>query len=252
MLGDILIAAGIGFTQFVITWYGIHVSVERHRVRNAIIIGVIGAAGIGLTVWGAIRGSLTQQNLQAQLTELRRGQQTTNAGIQDIKSNPPIVNVNPPPPMPSHTHLFFEVGHVMGTPPPFAKGIKPAVNIAWGNGGDFVIRNAVVRVIIVVIRDPELNGAFNRYRSKVILSPSVGGGDMPAHLGRVVYRTFYGSELTDAIAKNEVLCGLGIANWKDDSGHYETTYAECTARESDGGWNWHDLPENNRETKLRN
>jgi hypothetical protein len=100
---DVLIASGIGFSQLVLTWYGIHISVREHRVRNAIIIGVIGALGIGLTVWGGIRNGLSQQELTGKIAKIMNGQETTNSGIEELKHAPaPTVNVNvPPPPKPS-------------------------------------------------------------------------------------------------------------------------------------------------------
>jgi hypothetical protein len=96
MLWDILIAAGVAFTQLVITIYGVTLSVQEKRLKIAFIIGLVGVLGIGLTVWGAIRNGISQQKLEADLTELKKGQQTTNSGIEEIKTNPPVVNVSPP------------------------------------------------------------------------------------------------------------------------------------------------------------
>ncbi len=88
MLWDILIAAGIGFTQLVLTWYGVHVSVTENRIRNAFIIGIVGAAGIGLTIYGAIRSGTAQQALQTQLDRIQRNTERPQPA--------PVVNVNPP------------------------------------------------------------------------------------------------------------------------------------------------------------
>lgn len=86
---DIVIASGIAFTQLALAWYGVHVSVMEHRIRNAEIIGLVGALGVGLTIWGAIRTGLTQQNLE-----------TTLARIQRNTEAPPKVEVNIPPSIP--------------------------------------------------------------------------------------------------------------------------------------------------------
>ena len=100
MFWDILIAAGIGAVQLVITWYAVHISVKENRVRNAFIIGVVGFIGIALTIYGAIRSGTTQIKLESDIAELKNGQKTTNAGIQHIEQTPPpspVINVNPPP-----------------------------------------------------------------------------------------------------------------------------------------------------------
>jgi hypothetical protein len=72
MFWDILIVSGIGLTQLVITVYGVYVSVVDNRIRNAVIIGIVGAVGMGLTVWGGIRSSKAQQALQAQLDQIQQ------------------------------------------------------------------------------------------------------------------------------------------------------------------------------------
>jgi hypothetical protein len=87
MLWDILFAVGIGLTQLVLTWYGVHVSVRENRIRNAIIIALVGFVGIGLTVGGTIRNSINQDRLQAQLNKIQRNTE-----------QPPTVQVNVPPP----------------------------------------------------------------------------------------------------------------------------------------------------------
>jgi hypothetical protein len=92
---DILIVAGIAFTQLFVTVYAVWVSVTDKRITAAFIIGVVGALGVVLTVWGAVRAGVTQQKLEADINELKTGQQTTNAGIQHIESTPRSVTVNP-------------------------------------------------------------------------------------------------------------------------------------------------------------
>lgn len=72
MFWDIAIVAGVAFTQLVITWYGVHVSVKENRTRNAFIIGILGAIGMALMVYGAVRSSVNQNALQAQLDKIQR------------------------------------------------------------------------------------------------------------------------------------------------------------------------------------
>jgi hypothetical protein len=85
VLGDILIAAAIFFAQLVTAWYGIHVSVKENRLRNAFIIGFVGAIGLAFTVWGVIRSAQTQADLKTQLNTIQHNTET-----------PPQITVTPP------------------------------------------------------------------------------------------------------------------------------------------------------------
>jgi hypothetical protein len=71
MVLDILIAFGIALSQLAITWYGVHISVRENRIRNAIIIGIVGLAGITLTVLGTIRNGVTQRDLVSRLAKIQ-------------------------------------------------------------------------------------------------------------------------------------------------------------------------------------
>lgn len=87
MLKDILIVIGIGLTQVVLTYYGVHVSVKENRTRNALFIGIVGTVGIALTVWGAIRSGDAQTKLQSELDAIKTNTEKPQPA--------PIVNVNP-------------------------------------------------------------------------------------------------------------------------------------------------------------
>jgi hypothetical protein len=87
MFWDIVIVAGISDTQLVITWYGVHVSVEKKRMRNAIVIGLIGGIGVGLAVWLAVRSATVQLALQAQLDKIQRNTETPQPAPTVIVNN---------------------------------------------------------------------------------------------------------------------------------------------------------------------
>jgi hypothetical protein len=98
MFWDIAIVFGIGLSQLFVTIYAVWVSVTENKLKTAAIIAAVGALGIVLTVYGAIRSGGTQQRLEADIAELKKGQQTANAGIQHIENIPPpapVVNVSP-------------------------------------------------------------------------------------------------------------------------------------------------------------
>jgi len=84
---DIWIVTGAAITQLVITIYGIYESVIENRKRRAFIIGLIGAVGIVLTVWGAFRNDSVQ-------TAVKRRRD----GLQKSVDKPqpaPVANVPP-------------------------------------------------------------------------------------------------------------------------------------------------------------
>jgi hypothetical protein len=76
---DILIVIGAGLSQLVVTWYGVHVSVKENRVRNAVVIALIGIAGIALTVWATIRSMSAQEHLQTQLDQIQHNTERSSA-----------------------------------------------------------------------------------------------------------------------------------------------------------------------------
>jgi hypothetical protein len=70
-----------------------------------------------------------------------------------------------------------------------------------------------------------------------------------------LYATFMSDPLTDTQISQigsgtAALCAIGIVDWRDDSGHYETHFAQCLYNQADGSFNWHMTPENNVEHKL--
>jgi hypothetical protein len=149
MFWDILIAAGVSVTQLAITAYGVIVSVQEKRLKIAAVIGIVGGIGIGLTIWGAIRSGTTQQKLEADIVELKTGQQTANAGIKHIEQTPPaapVINVNTPnpPPPPSLSYLrrdsvLSQVNGIVAHPltPDFAR----FTNTAGNHENDFYFVN---------------------------------------------------------------------------------------------------------------
>jgi hypothetical protein len=250
MFRDISIVAAIGVTQAVITVYGIILSLQKQRLRTGFVIGLIGAIGIALNVWGAIRSSRSQQALQTQVDR-----------IQLNTEQPPKVTVNvPSQPIPKqHTHVDF----VTPLPTqadlflPYRKGETPSINVRYRNGGDFPIRDGRMKVKIIIIPFIENSIVFRKYRNKLNAESSTILGVSNSH-SNIGYHTYYGPALSDEdVTKlnnaEEVLCAIGILDWRDDSGRYETDVAQCVMAEQPvavGIFNWHVGAENNGEHKL--
>jgi len=71
MLWDIAIVFGIGLSQLFLTIYAVWVSVTEDKLKIAFIMAVVGALGLALTVYGAIRSVGAQQKLEADIAELK-------------------------------------------------------------------------------------------------------------------------------------------------------------------------------------
>jgi hypothetical protein len=71
MFWDIAIVFGIGLSQLFVTIYAVWVSVTENKLKTAAIIAVVGALGIVLTVYAAIRSGVSQQRLEADIAELK-------------------------------------------------------------------------------------------------------------------------------------------------------------------------------------
>ncbi len=253
---DIAIVAGIGFTQLVLTWYGIHISVKEHRVRNAIIVGFIGAMGIGLTLYGALRSSKAQIALQSQLDK-----------IQHNTEKPPTVTVNVPPStfsipsVPRHTHVEYfpvlDASRLLGLPQlALNAGDTPTIPIAFRNSGGFAVKQPTDSVLLTLVPSKRAQSAFRDLRTTFVKSngPS---GSIPTSSSDGEFHTAVGPKLSDAdiarLKSGEVyLCGLGAVRWLDETGWYETHFAQCLQAEPDHqSLNWHMLRENNEEQKIK-
>jgi len=82
------------------------------------------------------------------------------------------------------------------------------------------------------------------------------GGTLPAHTGAFTYHTVSGLKISEDMMKQFVaqklrLCAFGAVKWKDSTGQYETDYGQCALQEGDGTVNWHSIPQNNAESKLK-
>ncbi len=78
-----------GFLGWRVTVDGVRQERKKLYERLFALSSMVGVLAVGIA---AYRGS----QISGDLSELKKGQQTANSGIQAIKNNPPIVNVTPP------------------------------------------------------------------------------------------------------------------------------------------------------------
>jgi len=258
MWSDITIVAAIALCQLFVTVYAVWVSVTDHKLKIAFIIGVVGAIGVVLTVYAAIRAGSTQKSLQAQLDRIQHNTEQPQP--------PPVVNFNPQitvPPTPSpkqHTHVEYEpqvvtAGHgfpdlTMHLQPQLA----PTVVFAFRNSGDFTVQRPSDAGLVLLVPNERANSVFKDHQKQLrFYGP---GGSLTAHSVTGGYHTGQGVPLTaDDVVKIKAgilaLCGIGAIRWSDSTGKYETRFAQCLQSEPDHtGLNWHIMQEDNEEYRL--
>jgi hypothetical protein len=251
---DIAIVAAIGFTQLVLAWYGVHVSVKKKRTRNAVTIGLVGGLGITFTIWGALRNDKAQQSLRNQLDRIQHNTEKPQPA--------PIVNVSPAvvniPQRPEHTTVEWmpPVGVKDHPLLPLHEGEKPTFSLRFRNAGDFSFSTIDRGVTVTLIPAAELRGAFKRYYGGIKRGGSM-GTMVPSRQGEYdyIYRTYFGPVLTatdvEKLKSGEVdMCAIGSVRWKDTTGRYDTFLFTCMFQNSDKTtFNWAVMPENNSEHK---
>jgi len=162
MFWDIVLAVVAFGSQAVTGYLGWRVTVdgpkpERRKLYEILFIGGIIVSGLAIGA-SAFRARGTSDDL----AELKAGQRTANAGIEQIERTPPTVNVSPqiniPSPAPPKEHSavtfvqpFLPTGP--GTEPllPFHQGQKPALNIGFKNAGEFTVRPTEIHSMVLVV-----------------------------------------------------------------------------------------------------
>jgi hypothetical protein len=254
------IAQGLtGFLGWRVTVDGVRE--ERKKVYEWLfaLASLIGIVAVGIA---AYRGT----QISHDLADLKQGQQKANIGIQHIESTPPSVTFNPQITIPQtparkeHTRVTFAPPFPDPVFPllPYHKDEKPAINVGFGNGGDYPVRPGRLHIQVLVVTTDEMLTVFPKHVSELKSHFRSGGGVINPHSGSVTYYTELGPALTDDdVSKlnngDKVICAIAFVDWRDDTGHYETDFSQCFAAElprPNGGFNWHINPEDNIEHRL--
>jgi hypothetical protein len=216
---------------------------KRRFEIGFIVCGLIGVLAIGVT---AYRG----EGIEAELDQIKHNTETPTKVEVDIPGpsqhtvvawDPAMLSV-----MPDHPLLPFRVGQI------------PSLNLGFRNAGDFTVLSSHDHGGIFVVPTASMDDAFSQHKDEVLNSPTNkgGGGVLVAHNPAGYYRTYDGPKLTPSDVKGlnhatNVLCELGSVDWTDTTGTYRTYIGQCFYRERDGSFNWHVLPENNHEEKIK-
>jgi hypothetical protein len=250
---DILISVVLVIASWRLAYLGLDVTLhppsERSKKRVKWEFWVWGIVAVILAIAQGARTQISQHHLDETLGKL-------GAGVQHIQDNPPKVEVKIPPVVqpPKHTNVNFMNPFDDPVRPlfPIHQGEKCAVNIGYKNSGKFKVRASREGGSVLVVTT-KLSNAFRDYRDTLKLLGS--GGDLNPSNDQYLYATYLSDPLTDEQLSQlnsgkAALCAIGIVDWKDDSGHYETHFAQCLYYQGDGSFNWHMTPDNNVERKL--
>lgn len=229
MLWDVLLAIGIGITQVILTWYGVHVSVQENRIRNAVVIGLVGVIGIGLTVIGTVKNGLSQRALEGKLEKIQKNTEAPPQVTVNIPPNaPPQIVVNPPT-----TSHHISGGFVQFARMPeflnngqIAEGMPITTNLFLINRGsepvDNFVRNFAIALVSIKDKDAdqvdrEVRAAFSK-NAKKDASKAKG---LSLNVGDIAWNTLSTPSLTKAQV-DEMMRGTlrfyvyGWSRWKDE------------------------------------
>lgn len=248
-----LLTVLICLTQFVLGLMGVYVSLRPpHEQNHKYWIGgfvAVGLLGIGLTGWLAQRAGSEQKDVGQQLDQINGNTQKN-----------------------LHAHLDFYTSLFLGASNPvqatFRAGQDISINAIFGVAG-LPARNVALggRVVLVSINardlpkweDENTDTLWDLYGKGIVPDRSFGTvNPSPSSFTSESWSTFrLGKKLSrDDVADlasfppKKAVCLLAKADWRDDSGRYETDNFECAIREAAGVYPWHRTKYANLETKL--
>ena len=165
----------------------------------------------------------------------------------------PVFNI---PSTPQHAHVEYlavdEANNDLHNPLFVPQQGMVMIPIAFKNSGMFAVKEPLDCWILVLVLSAKVRTGFRDTEKQMKCSDGV-SGSLPAGSPNGGYHTAIATLTDDDIEKLKLgtlhLCGFGKVRWFDDSGRYETRFAQCLEAESDKSMNWHNLKENNEEIK---
>ncbi len=182
----------------------------------------------------------------------RRSSDALNTQVGDIKQQ-----TVPPP---HHTHVAFlsPATKVIDTPSwPFHPGDKPQAPVGYKNVGDYYLDESRDTHDFIPVPMQDVESAYAAFlKGSLPGTRSSRGTAMAAHSGDQVYSTTPTSPLTSSDIKelkhgDKVLLVMARAQWKDETGWYQTDLCQYMSRENGKpGYNWHICGDNGIEKKI--
>jgi hypothetical protein len=85
---DVILIGAAAILQLVVTGYAVDISVREHRVRNGVVIGIVGFVAITLTVWAAYDAYVSQEKLNTEIASIKKQLSGAKVGLATIKIQP--------------------------------------------------------------------------------------------------------------------------------------------------------------------
>jgi hypothetical protein len=157
---------------------------------------------------------------------------------------------------PQHTQIDapIPISPTGTTPTPFRDNQQEEFNVSFINTGAYPVLSETDGVVITAVNVSDLAVAFTIVRST--LKFELGGGRINPAPDNLRWNSIYSKPLShsDVIALKQhkkLLCAIGAIDWTDTTGEYETDLYDCYIEEADHTFQWHVLPETNREIKIK-
>jgi len=141
--------------------------------------------------------------------------------------------------------------------PALRVGEKPVVPIGFENASAITVKSPADAGIVRLVSRNRHATAFGDHRSELESEFNPPGGDIPPHSDTLGWHSYEGPILSSKDIGNLIegvvdLCGFGAVRWGDDTGRYETYFAQCLMVEKDHrSFSWHMLRENNTERRIQ-
>jgi len=87
---DMILLSVAGVFQLFVIWYTVDIAVRENRVRNAIVIGLVGLAAVGLTGWAAYDAYVSQDRLNAEIASIKKQLSGAQVALVRMGLTPPI------------------------------------------------------------------------------------------------------------------------------------------------------------------
>ncbi len=199
---DVILLSVAGVLQLIVTGYTVDISVRVHRIRNAVIIGFVGLAAVGLTAWGAYDGYISQEKLNTEIASIKKQLSGAKVGLVAIKIQPDPQELLP--------DKDFLVGLAFGVSEGTAKNMRCFIDVFTLAGYESNEQNRLAK------------SKFNQ----TVANEDFGTGEdrvAGTHCYKAVLVRLNKQEIDEAIAANpseakRIVYAMGHVQWKNEAG----------------------------------
>lgn len=193
---DVVLISVAGVFQLIVTWYAVDISVHENRIKNGVVIGVIGLAAICLTAWAAYDSFVSQEKLAAEVTAIRAQLSGASVGLSQLVLSPPIQQLTP--------EKELLIGMVFTVSEGTAKNMRCNLDAFSLPGKESDEQNRI---------------AISKFRQEIAESQGTGEDRIA---GTSCYKGLLvklnENQISDLLLGNRVIYVMGHAEWNNESG----------------------------------